>query len=144
MRYLTPFENFNRESRLLSNFFTDLDRDFWAPMLKTNRDGIVSPAIDVEEKDGVYFISVDMPGIKKEDIKIDLEGRTLSVSAERTRETKGDGKHFERIFGRVERSITLPTNIDAEKINAELKDGVLHVTLPRVEAQKLKKIEVKG
>jgi HSP20 family protein len=142
MRSMTPF----RSNRSLMNWespFEDLFNEF-ERSLSPNGSRDFNPALDVEEKEGVYLITIDLPGIKKEDIQINVNDRTLSVSGERSRETKGQGHYFERSYGRFARSLTLPENVNADAIEAHYEDGVLKVALPKAEEKKGKSIKIQS
>jgi HSP20 family protein len=104
------------------------------------------PAIDVEESNGNLLVRAEVPGMKKEDIKVAVKNNVLTISGERKREneTKEKTSHrIERCYGKFSRMIRLPAEVDAEKVKATYKEGVLHVTLPTPEAMKPKQIEVK-
>jgi len=105
-----------------------------------------SPSLDVfEEKDNV-IVKAELPGMKKEDIEVTLVGDTLSISGERREEQENkDAENYrsERYFGRFQRSVTLPHQVELNKIQASYKDGILTVTLPKSEEAKRKQIEVK-
>ncbi len=104
-----------------------------------------SPALDVfDDKDSVV-VKVELPGLKKDEINISLHEGVLTVSGERKRETeKKEGESFrsERYFGKFQRSVTLPTTVDSNKVSASYKDGVLTVELPKAEEAKPKQIAV--
>ena len=105
-----------------------------------------TPAVDVYEDNDKYVVKAELPGMKKEDIDVSLDGNTLTISGERKQEEeKKEGENYrsERFFGRFQRSITLPTAVQANKIEATYKDGVLNVTLPKAEEAKPKQIQVK-
>jgi HSP20 family protein len=105
-----------------------------------------APAVDVQETDGEYLIKADLPAVKKEDVRVEVEDGMLSVSGERKQEKEEQGKRFHRIeraYGRFERRLALPTEVDAKKIAAEFKDGVLHVHLPKSPTARPQAIEVK-
>jgi len=113
-------------------------------------DGVVSshfvPATDVAEFDDHYLVTVDLPGLKKDDLKITLENNSLTISGEKKfeNEEKKDSYHrIERGYGKFERSFTLPKFVKAEKIDANFKDGVLSLSVPKAEEAKQKTIEVK-
>ena len=100
----------------------------------------------VEEKDK-FIVTTELPGLKREDIDISVEGNRLCVCAERKQEqgkTKGDYYQSERYYGRFQRDISLPQSVDATNVTAEYKDGVLTVTVPKTEQAKRKSIEVKS
>ncbi|MEA2062337.1 MAG: Hsp20/alpha crystallin family protein [Gemmatimonadota bacterium] len=120
--------------------FTDLF-DSWA---SDNRD--TGLRVDLAEKEDHYVISAELPGVKNEDLSVTVENDLLTVSAEKRDEFEGkDGSVFrrERTFGRVSRSFRLGNQVDVEKIDAEYKDGVLTVTLPKLETVKPRELKVK-
>ncbi|MGC9351405.1 MAG: Hsp20/alpha crystallin family protein [Sulfurovum sp.] len=99
-----------------------------------------------KKENGDFHIEVDMPGIKKEDIKVDIENNVLSISG--TRKTKHEVKEedyylCESAFGKIERKFTLPEGIDPEKISATLEDGQLIIDLQKEEKLKPRSIEIK-
>ncbi|MEI6757988.1 MAG: Hsp20/alpha crystallin family protein [Chlorobium sp.] len=99
---------------------------------------MIAPAfkVDISEDDNAIFIEADMPGMKKEDVKVSMEDDVLSISAERSQseEEKKKGYHrIERSWGSLSRSFTLGDNVDAEKIEASYDNGVLKITVPKVE-----------
>lgn len=104
-----------------------------------------NPALDVyQDKDNV-FVKAELPGMKKEEIDISLHDGMLTLVGERKHETQTkEGEMFrsERYFGKFHRSITLPTTVDASKVKAAYKDGILTVTLPKSEEAKPKQIKV--
>ncbi|HEX3037252.1 MAG TPA: Hsp20/alpha crystallin family protein, partial [Thermodesulfobacteriota bacterium] len=103
------------------------------------------PAADIYETESGYVVKADFPGVKKENIQIDVHDGTLTLKAEKKfeeKESKDNYLRVERAYGSFVRSFRLPKNVDAEKIEAEYKDGVLEVTLPKKEEAKPKKIQV--
>jgi HSP20 family protein len=103
------------------------------------------PMTDIYENKDAYVFKIELPGFKKEDIKIEFSGDTLTLRGERNQEeeTKNENCHrLERSYGMFERSFTIPKNIDAQKIVATLKDGVLMLTIPKVEEAKTKAIPI--
>ena len=104
------------------------------------------PPVDIEESDKEYLIKAELPGMKKEEVKLQVEGGTLSISGERKAEKEEKGKKYHRVersYGAFTRSFILPEGALAEKISAEFKDGVLMVHLPKEEKAKPRAIEVK-
>jgi HSP20 family protein len=91
--------------------------------------------LDVTEKNGAYQVTADLPGVKKEDIQVAIDGAQVTLSAEVKREkevTEGERVlHTERSFGKVSRSFSLPQELDEEKAQAKFRDGVLELTLPK-------------
>ena len=106
------------------------------------------PAVNTREADDAYFIEADLPGVKKKDISIDIHDNILTISGERavTKEREEDEFYrLESLYGKFERSFSLPEDIDTEKIEAEAKDGVLTVKIPKAQIVEKapKKIEIK-
>ncbi len=105
------------------------------------------PRVDIIEDEDSYKVISDLPGMKKEDVQITLEDGELIILGERKfdHEEKDDTCHLsERVHGRFTRKFSLRSSIDASKINANFADGVLTVTLPKVEEAKPRKIEIKA
>ena len=105
-----------------------------------------SPLVDITEDDKEYIVKAEVPEMNKEDIKINVHNDVLTISGERKYEKEEKGKKFhrvERAYGSFMRSFTLPEDADGSKINAEYKDGILKVHLPKSEQAKKKAIEVK-
>jgi len=102
--------------------------------------------VDVTESDSNFIVKADLPGVKKEDIAIEVKGDQVSITAEVKRETeekKGDTLvHSERYYGRQFRSFTLGTEIDRNNVAAKFADGVLELTLPKIEKAAVKRIAV--
>ena len=100
------------------------------------------PAVDIYENDNEILLHADMPGVVKEDVSVNIDNGTLSLSGVRKIETKGSSNWEE--FSDVEyvRSFSVPQNIDVDKVGAELKDGVLRLYLPKSEEAKPRQIEI--
>ena len=97
--------------------------------------------VDVSEKNGAYVVSAELPGVRKEDIHVAIDGAQVTIEAEvrREKEASKDERtlHSERVYGKVVRSFTLPQDLDDAKAQASFKDGVLELTLPKkAEAQR--------
>lgn len=105
-----------------------------------------APRADVHENDNAFVVQLDLPGVEKDNVKVKFEDDTLVVSGERKYESNVDEKNFhrvERIYGSFTRSISIPKEVDSEKISASFKNGVLEITLPKTEEVKPKEIEIK-
>ncbi|RTE67257.1 Hsp20/alpha crystallin family protein [Amphritea opalescens] len=128
----------NNLTRFNSLFDDTFFNDFFRPVSRQET-GDKVPAIDVHDGEGQYLVRVDLPGIKKEDIKVSLDNGVLSVSAETTKEDKEeqDGKLIrqERHYGKFVRSLSVGADVDPAGIKANFEDGVLNLTLPKVEQQ---------
>ena len=104
-----------------------------------------TPLVDVYEDTEAYLIKLELPEVNREDVKVNLNDNVLSISGERRfeNEEKRDNYHrVERRYGQFYRSFTLPPNVNPEAINAQFKDGVLRVSIPKKEEAKPKQIEV--
>ena len=103
-----------------------------------------TPALDLYQNNDNIVAIVELPGMRKEDIEISLHDGTLTIAGERKEQTReGDNAaRTERFTGKFRRSITLPTRVDADKVSATYKDGILTVTLPKAEEAKPKQIQV--
>jgi HSP20 family protein len=103
-------------------------------------------SVDVTEKNGAYLVTADLPGVKKEDIHVDIDGAQVTLTAEVKREKEtAEGErvlHVERSFGKVSRSFTLPQELDEAKAEARFRDGVLELTLPKKAAAARKAITI--
>ncbi len=106
----------------------------------------LAPALDIHESDSEYVATVELPGVKKEDVIVDLAEGVLTVRGEKRserEEKKERGRWVERSYGAFCRSLTLPPNATGERIDASFKDGVLTVKIPKREPSKSKTIAVK-
>jgi HSP20 family protein len=107
------------------------------------------PVVDVRETTNELVLQAELPGISPDDVDVSVENGVLSITGEKRAEVRegeegGDFHLVERRYGRFERRFTLPRSVDAEKVSAEFRDGLLTVTLPKAEAAKPRRIEVKA
>lgn len=113
---------------------------------ETSLAGVWSPMLDVEETDDAFEIHVETPGVKPEDIEITLEDGVLGIRGERRfYEDRAESgfRRVERRFGRFHRALRLPTPVDADGVEATCGDGMLRVRIPKAEAAKPRRIEVR-
>jgi HSP20 family protein len=102
-----------------------------------------TPAIDVREDSTAYYLLADLPGVSREQLSIELEDGLLSLSAQRQApQDTGEWRWKGRSYGSFSRNFRLPRNADADSISAELKDGVLKVTLPKLNNSVSRKVSV--
>lgn len=105
-----------------------------------------NPAVDILENNDQFVLKAEIPGMTKDDVKITLENNVLTIRGEKKNESdkkEGDYHRIERSYGSFERSFTIPGTIKVNDIDAQYKDGVLTLTLPKAEEAKPKSIEVK-
>lgn len=142
---LSPFEDLfslRREmDELMENFFGRRGRA---------TDGFVwAPVCNVWEEDNALHVEAELPGLTKDEIHVSVENGVLTISGEK-REERREGEPesayhlYERRYGRFERALTLPTNVDPDKIRARYESGVLEVTLPKTEEAKPRQIQIEG
>ena len=119
----------------LRNALKEAKRDHWIPDLEAQTD-----------ENNVY-VKADLPGLKKEDISVSIDDNILTVKGERKFEKEEKNKQYhitERSYGSFERRLSLGTNVDAAKVKANYKDGVLDITIPKSEKTKAKQIAVES
>lgn len=125
--------------------FSDIMDEFFNDAVATRQTSF-APSIDISETDEQYLIDVELPGIKKEDIDLNIENNTLTISGERKFEKKEDGKQYHRVeshYGSFSRSFTLPDNVKTDSINATYNNGILNITVDKSEQQMKKQIKIK-
>lgn len=138
MRLTTNFDRF-----LNDTFFND--RFLYPAGRQVKKITSFTPTVDIYENDENIVINAELPGLTKEEVSIDLDGRVLTISGERKLSEETDKKTFykkERYYGSFKRSFTLPEFIDQEKINAEFLNGVLEITIAKPEEVKPKQIAI--
>jgi HSP20 family protein len=130
--------------------FNDLVDDFFKGFLVrplayegSRSDVLPRVKVDVAEKNGAYVVKGELPGVKKEDIHVSVDGAQVTLEAEVKQEKSTDNErvlHTERTYGKVSRAFTLPQEIDEAKVQARFEDGVLELTLPKKQAPTRKPI----
>ena len=127
--------------------FNDMLGDVFAPFVSEDvADRRWTPAVDVRESGDALTLTVELPGLRKEDVQITLENNILSLSGERKfeKETKEENYHrIERAYGSFSRSFTLPANVKADQVAATFQDGLLTISLPKVEEAKPRKVDIR-
>lgn len=142
---------FNRKNRnglaRLHNEMDDLFDSFFRGLEKPFAGYKAWPTIDVAEEENAITVRAEVPGCKADDVEISVYGNTLTISGEKKVEEEKKEKgyyHIESTYGSFRRELTLPTDVDASKIDAVCKDGVLSITLPKAATAKAVKVKVKG
>jgi HSP20 family protein len=103
-----------------------------------------SPLVDIEEEDNTYVLDIDLPGVKPDDINVELVGNELTINGEiKERERKGIVRRRTRRVGRFSYRVMLPSEVDADKIEARFDHGVLNLRIPKAEKARRKRIELK-
>lgn len=134
MRLLTPYWPTQKTAR--ADFFNEMDRlfeNFAQTPANTEVERTYVPAYEVSEDENRYMISADLPGVKKEDIKIEMNENVITISGERKKSQQAMA--FKRTF-------SVPNTVDFEKIEARHEDGVLSIFLPKAQAAKARTIQI--
>jgi HSP20 family protein len=103
-----------------------------------------TPLVDVHETEEEYLVKVDLPGVKADDVNVEVNENVLSISGSRVAEETGQAQLVERPYGSFVRTLTLPQGVDSDSIEAGYQDGVLELRIPKPAEQKPKKITIGG
>jgi len=128
----------NRFNRTLNDPLTPRTEDAF---------GAWAPPVDIFEKLDHLVIRAEIPGVQKEDMDVRIEHGVLTLHGERKQDTEireENAHRMERVYGTFTRSFALPTTVDAERVSATYKDGVLEVSIPKAESSKPKQVEIKA
>jgi len=123
-------------ARMMEEMFSE------RPRLRT----LVSPPVDITESDEAYTVTAEVPGVKRDELTLEIQEGVLSIRGEKKserEETRDRGRYLERTYGAFSRSFTLPPDADADRIAASFQDGVLKITLPKRPESKPKQIAIK-
>jgi len=132
--------------------FREMFEDFFrpwalAPWRLLSRELGPSPAVDVTETEGEYKVSVELPGLTKDDIEVTLEEGRLTITGEKKEEKREERQNFlrvERSYGSFSRTIPLASSVKEDAVEAAFKDGVLSILLPKTEQARGKKVQIKS
>jgi len=141
---LAKWDPFREVDNIFSKYFTHFNQ----PSIGTQEllaSGDWAPRADITETDSEFIIKVEVPEIKREDIKITIDNGVLNISGERKHEKEEKNTKYHRIerhYGKFLRSFSLPDNVTEEQADAQFKEGVLTLHLPKTEKSKPKQIEI--
>ena len=138
---LIPGRSFTPSRDLFDRFFDDWD----FPSLFSDKNEW-TPAFDIAENDKEYVVTAELPGIDIKDVEISISDGLLSVKGEKKHEKEDKGENYHRIerhYGSFHRSFRIPERVEADRVDASYKDGILKVLLPKSERTETKKIEIK-
>ncbi len=124
----------------LDGFFNDIEKEF-----ADSREGFI-PTVDIMEEEDGYVLRTELPGVKKEDIKVELKENRLTLSGKKEAHWTGQSdryRHFEARYGNFSRSFQLPRTLETGEVRAEFKDGVLVLRLPKAQQALPRQIEIK-
>jgi len=134
-----PWQDLETLQHRLSDIFGEV------PFSSTQENGHWAPAVDIRETEDALLMQVELPGIDKEDVTLEVKDGVLTVSGERRYEknvTEENVHRIERAYGKFTRSFSLPRNVDAEKVEASMNNGILEVRLPKHDSAKPKAIAI--
>ncbi len=137
-----PFDEFKDFRKRFNSLLSEFEGEGSSSLSGFN------PVVNTREGEFAYHVDADLPGVKKEDIKINVKGNMITLSGERKHKKEINEKDYHRVessFGKFERSFSLPEDADAENITASNEDGVLEIVIPKLKsaADEVKNIEVK-
>lgn len=128
------------------DLFQELSRGYFVKPLGFPQEADLQIRLDVKEDDKAYTVHAEIPGVRKEDIHVDVNGSQLTIRAESRRESeKKEGEkvlHSERSYGAVSRTLSLPAEIDSQGANAQYKDGVLELRLPKTPGAQARRLDI--
>ncbi len=146
-RPLSPFEEMEKRfEEFFRRPFSMLGHS-WMPGLRLSEIAEVSPTVDVFEEGNDIVVKAELPGMKKEEIDVNITDNAITISGEKKKEEKVEKKNYfrmERSYGSFTRSFRLPAEIQTDKVKANFKDGILEIRAPKTEEakQKEKKIQI--
>lgn len=130
-----PMRDLDNFSNRFQHFFDEF------PGLANSSNDSFSPRIDISENEKNILIEAEIPGVPKENLKLTLQDNILSIEGEKKNEVEEKEKNFyraERSFGKFKRSFTLPVEVDSEKVEAKFNNGILEITLSKLEPKENK------
>lgn len=132
------------QSDVFGKRFSDIMDEFFNDAVAT-RQSTFSPSIDISETDKQFIIDVEVPGMNKKDIDLNIENDMLTISGERSFKKEEDGKQFHRVeshYGTFNRTFRLPDHVDSESVKATYDNGILQITFNKSEEKLRKQIEI--
>ena len=148
-RWFDPFEELRRLQERMYRIFKEIEPSFMERKMLPATGGelaTVEPFVDVIDNGDKVVVAADIPGVEKEDLSVNISGDMLEISAERKKEAEEKKEGYvrrERTYTSYYRAIPLPAEVDADKADATFENGVLEITMPKVQVPEKKKIEIK-
>ncbi len=144
-RELMPMDPFRELRAIREELDRVFDSFFGRSSLPAEREVLWVPAMDVEERDDAFVVRLELPGLKKDEVKISITDNVLTVSGERKEERSEEEKTYHRreiFYGRFHRAVTLPSEVEGDRAKAVYRDGILEITIPKSERVRPKTIEI--
>jgi HSP20 family protein len=123
------------------------DRRRWPDWASLPAEQTYAPSFDFYEKEGKYYLNAEMPGVKKEDVSIEIDNNVLTIKGKRASEKEEEGADYyvkESVSGSFSRSVRLPSEVEEEDIEATFEDGILRVVMPHKGKPKARRIQIAG
>ncbi|MEX1268975.1 MAG: Hsp20/alpha crystallin family protein [Balneolaceae bacterium] len=139
MKYAQP------ETDLFGKRFSDIMDEFFNDAV-ANRRSTFTPGIDVSETEKQFIVDVELPGMEKKDIDLNIENNRLTISGERKFEKEENNKQYHRVeshYGSFSRTLQLPESVNPDSVKASYKDGILNISIDKSEEKLKKQIEIK-
>lgn len=141
---LSVWDPFREMEALLDRYSRSARKTAAAGDSKAIESGDWTPVVDIVENEGSFIVRAELPGVAKDDVKVHIDNGILTIKGEKKVESKDEKRHrVECLYGSFVRSFTLPQDVDVEKVEAGYKNGILSLTIPKLEMAKPKQIEVK-
>jgi len=146
MRFFDPFEELRRMQEKMNRLFEEFERTSraFAPGFTSTTGAFAVPVDVIDEGDQIRVIA-DLPGFNKEDIQVYFEDGSLVIKAERKEEKEEKGRDYimqERRYGEVYRKVSVPAEVDVERVSAKYNNGILEIVLPKTEKAQKKVIKI--
>ncbi len=141
----TELENLRKEMERLIDEFFPTKGSYISPLWRKGTEDIAVPSVDMVDRGDEIVVSMDMPGVEKDNIEVSLQEDTLTVKGTVKKESEEKEENYikrERTYSSFERTIRIPVKINSDKIKAVLKNGILQIHLPKAEEVKPKKIKI--
>jgi HSP20 family protein len=132
--------------RMMDDFFGRRMRPWWPERWARGDGEITTPALDVYEEKDEIVVKAELPGMDKDDIEVNISDSELTLKGEKRKEEKIEEKDYyrcERSYGGFLRSVELPADVQADKVKASFKNGILEIRMPKTEEAKTKEIKIK-
>jgi HSP20 family protein len=138
-----PFTEFEQVTERMRRLLEQTFGGFGSPGSLATERGAWSPLVDLDEEDDASVIEAELPGVKPEDVNIELVGNELMITGElKQKERKGTVRRQTRRTGRFDYRVSLPSHVDSQKVEAKLNDGVLEVRVPKSEKAQRRRIQI--
>ncbi|MFW2366068.1 MAG: Hsp20/alpha crystallin family protein [Desulforhopalus sp.] len=147
--HYNPHRGLSRRANRSDRFFDEIFDDFFTPFFSTGSSVQKSQnsglKVDIYQKDNAVIIDAELPGVEKDDIYVDVKGKNVTLGGERKSDTElkeEDSYRRERVYGKFERTFSLPFEVDTEAVKASFNNGILKLEIAKPEEQVVKKIAI--